>query len=136
VTITVQGEPHALEPGDLVVVRHARGDLVVESDGEVVAALDPALTDALKAEGLAREVVSRVQRLRKDAGFSVSDRIALWVAGDEVVRQAVERHRGYISRETLAGTLTWAEAGAADGLFVQDVDLDGFTARIAVRRGG
>ena len=135
VTITVNGEPRALEPGDLVAVRHARGDLVVESDGEVVAALDPALTEELKAEGLAREVVSRVQRLRRDAGFDVSDRIALWVVGDEAVRQAVERHRGYISGETLAGSLTWADAGGqADDLFAQDVDLDGFKARIAVRR--
>jgi isoleucyl-tRNA synthetase len=137
VTITVQGAEHALEPGDLTAVRHARGDLVVESDGAVVAALDPALTDVLKAEGLAREVVSRVQRMRKDAGLSVSDRIALTVAGDEPVRRAVEQHHGYISGETLAASLAWADAGGpAEGLFVQDVELDGFKARIAVRRAG
>ncbi len=132
VEITVQGATHPLEPDDLVVHRHARGDVVVESDGEVVAALDATLTDDLKREGLAREVVSRVQRMRKDAGYQVGDRIHLWVDGDEAVRQAVLAHTGYISGETLALALAVGEAPAAD--LVQDVDLDGMRARLAVRR--
>ncbi len=132
VEITVQGALHPLAPDDLVVHRHARGDMVVESDGEVVAALDPALTDELRREGLAREVVSRVQRMRKDAGYQVGDRIHLWVDGDERVRQAVLAHTGYISGETLALALAVGEAPTAD--LVQDVELDGMRARLAVRR--
>ena len=135
VTITVQGETHVLQPDDLVVHRHSRGDVVVETDGEVFAGIDPAITDDLRQEGLAREVVSRVQRLRRDAGYRVSDRIELWVGGDEPVRKAAERHAEYIAGETLA--LAVAVAGpvpAAD--LVQELDLDGVTARIAVRRVG
>jgi isoleucyl-tRNA synthetase len=135
VTIAVQGEKHVLQPDDLVVHRHSRGDVVVETDGEVFAGIDPAITDDLRQEGLAREVVSRVQRLRRDAGYRVSDRIELWVGGDEPVRKAAERHAEYIAGETLA--LAVAVAGpvpAAD--LVQELDLDGFTARIAVRRVG
>ena len=135
VTIAVQGETHVLQPDDLVVHRHSRGDVVVETDGEVFAGIDPAITDDLRQEGLAREVVSRVQRLRRDAGYRVSDRIELWVGGDEPVRKAAERHAEYIAGETLA--LAVAVAGpvpAAD--LVQELDLDGFTARIAVRRVG
>jgi len=131
----VQGETHVLQPDDLVVHRHSRGDVVVETDGEVFAGIDPAITDDLRQEGLAREVVSRVQRLRRDAGYRVSDRIELWVGGDEPVRKAAERHAEYIAGETLA--LAVAVAGpvpAAD--LVQELDLDGFTARIAVRRVG
>jgi len=132
VEITAGGERHALTADDLVVHRQARGDVVVESDGEVVAALDPTLTDELKREGLAREVVSRVQRMRRDAGYQVGDRIHLWVDGDEPVRQAVLAHTGYISGETLALALAVGEAPAAD--LVQDVELDGMRARLAVRR--
>jgi isoleucyl-tRNA synthetase len=136
VTITVQGAEVALEPGDLTVARHAKGELVVQSDGEVVAALDPVLTDALRAEGLAREVVSRVQRLRKDTGLAVGDRIALWVHGDAAVMQAAELHRGYISGETLAASLAVGPPAEAGAVVEQTLELDGRTARIALRRTG
>ncbi len=132
VFIELDGERHALEPDDLTVLRHARGDLVVESDGEVVAALDPALTDELRSEGLARELVSRVQRLRRDAGYQVGDRIHLWVDGDPGVVEAAERHRGYISSETLALALAFGNGQGAD--VEQDVDLDGTRAHLALRR--
>jgi isoleucyl-tRNA synthetase len=134
VEIEVGGRRHALEPGDLEVHREARGDVVVESDGALVAAVDPALTEALREEGLAREVVSRVQRLRKDAGYHVTDRIELWVDGDEPVRQAARRHADYIAGETLAQALSEGAAPAAD--LAQDLNLDGHKARIAVRRAG
>ena len=131
--IVVQGVLHAVQPDDLVVQRQARGDVVVETDGEVVAAIDPTLTDDLKQEGLAREVVSRVQRLRRDAGFRVTDRIELWVDGDETVRAAVARHAEYIAGETLARRVA-VEAAPPSSDLVQDVDLDGCRARLGVRR--
>ncbi|MBI1723816.1 MAG: isoleucine--tRNA ligase [Gemmatimonadetes bacterium] len=135
VEIAVQGALHPLQPDDLVLHRQARGDVVVETDGEVVAAIDPTLTDELRQEGLAREVVSRVQRLRRDAGYQVTDRIELWVDGDEAVRAAARRHAEYIAGETLAREVVVEAAGPAADL-VQQVDLDGFTARLAVRRAG
>jgi isoleucyl-tRNA synthetase len=132
VEIEVAGARYALEPGDLVVHRHAKGDLVVQTDGEVVAALDPALTDELRREGLAREIVSRVQRMRRDAGYRVTDRIHLWVDGDEAVRQAALAHRSYISEETLALALEVSAAGSDAP--EQVVDLDGRQARIGIRK--
>ncbi|MFI5213299.1 MAG: DUF5915 domain-containing protein, partial [Gemmatimonadales bacterium] len=132
IEITVGGATHRLEKDDLVVHRHAKGDLVVQTDGEVVAALDPVLTEELKREGIARELVSRVQRMRRDAGYQVTDRIHLWVDGDEPVRQAALAHRSYISSETLALDLALSPAQAADQQ--QEVDLDGVKARIAVRK--
>jgi isoleucyl-tRNA synthetase len=135
VAIEVQGVVHQLQSDDLTVHRHARGAMVVRSDGPVVAAIDPALNDELRQEGLAREMVSRLQRLRRDAGYRVSDRIEVWVGGDAPVVQAVRRHAEYIAGETLARRLTVADdAPAAD--LVQQVDLDGVTARLAVRRAG
>jgi isoleucyl-tRNA synthetase len=135
VTIEVRGGREHLQPDELTVHRHARGDVIVRSDGEVVAALDPALTEALRQEGLAREVVSRVQRMRRDAGYRVSDRIELVVGGEAAVQEAARRHAGYIAGETLARTLTVGDGAPAADL-VQEVDLDGLRARLAVRRAG
>ena len=135
VTIEVGGERHALQPDDVTVHRQARGDVVVRADGGVVAAVDPALTDELRQEGLAREVVSRVQRLRREAGFQVTDRIELWVGGDRDVEEATRRHAGYIAEETLARALTvGAPAAPAAADLAQEVELDGLRARVAVRR--
>jgi isoleucyl-tRNA synthetase len=135
VTVEVAGERQALLPGDLVVHRRARGDLVVRADGGVVAALDPALTEELRQEGLAREVVSRVQRLRREAGYQVTDRIELWVGGDEAVEQATRRHAEYIAGETLARALTVGPPAPGADL-EQEIELDGVRARVAVRRAG
>lgn len=135
VSIEVRGGREQLQPDDLTVQRQARGDMIVRSDGEVVAALDPALTDALRQEGLAREVVSRVQRMRRDAGYRVSDRIELSVGGDPQVQEATRRHADYIAGETLARALTVGDGALAADL-VQEVVLDGLRARLAVRRAG
>jgi isoleucyl-tRNA synthetase len=129
----VQGTPYLLQPQEVILQRHARGEFVVESDGEVVAALDPALTDDLRQEGLAREVVSRIQRMRKDAGYQVADRIRLWVDGDPPVLAATRRHADYISGETLATRLTEGPAETSADL-VQAVELDGVRATLAVQR--
>ena len=133
VEIVVEGTAARLEAEDLVVHRQARGDVVVRADGVVVAAIDPALTEELRQEGLAREIVSRVQRLRRDAGYQVSDRIELWITGDPAVVAAAERHAGSIAGETLARQVrTATPEGDAD--LAQDVELDGLRARLAVRR--
>jgi isoleucyl-tRNA synthetase len=137
VEITVQGTAHALEPGDLKIKRHAKGDLVVVADGEMIAAIDPAVNDELKDEGLAREIVSRVQRLRKDAGYNIADRIHLWVDGDAPVVNAARRHADYIAGETLAvGVHVANGVPTPPADLTQDFELDGIAARIAVRRAG
>ena len=133
VHIVVQGTPTVLQAEEVILLRQARGEFVVESDGEVVAALDPALTDDLRQEGLAREVVSRIQRMRRDAGYQVADRIRLWVDGDPPVLAAARRHADYISGETLATRLTEGPADVVTDL-VQAVDLDGVRATLAIQR--
>jgi isoleucyl-tRNA synthetase len=82
VYITVDGETHALAAEEVTIIHRAAGDLVVAEEGGYFAAIDPTVTAELRQEGLARELVSRVQRLRKESGFAVSDRIALSIWGD------------------------------------------------------
>jgi isoleucyl-tRNA synthetase len=143
VAISVEGESHQLQPDDLAIVRRAAGDLVVEEEGGYFAALDPAVSPALRAEGLARELVSRIQRARKEAGLAVSDRIDLWVAGGEAgteggtgeIESVVREYQDYISGEVLAESLTAGRPALPDACnAVQALDLDGVAAVIAIKR--
>ena len=134
VEIALDGQSQLLQEGDLEVAQEASGDLVVKSEGRVTVALDPALDDELRAEGLARELVNRIQRLRKDAGLEITDRIELLLGGPEAVREAAATHRTFIAGETLALSVTTGDGAVVDAYpHVRDVDLDGMPARIALR---
>jgi isoleucyl-tRNA synthetase len=82
----------------------------IASEGNMTAAVDVRLTDDLVLEGLARELVNRIQNMRKEADFQVTDRIVLDLSGPEKVMEAFERHRAYILDETL--TLEVTRTGA------------------------
>jgi isoleucyl-tRNA synthetase len=96
-------------------------------ENNVFVILETAISDELMLEGLARELVSKVQQMRKAADFNVTDRIAIAYAGDADVDRAVEAFRGYISRETLADSIT----SGADG---DKVDLNGHKTALKVTR--
>jgi isoleucyl-tRNA synthetase len=132
--VTVDGETHALDQEDVTIIRRASGALVVEEDGGFFAAIDPTVTLELKREGHAREVISRVQRMRKEAGLAVSDRIALTVAGTDDVRAVIEAHGDWIAAEVLATELV--TNGELTGRYdaTQELDLDGAVARVAFTR--
>jgi len=126
------GEVEVL-PGEVQVLREVVSDWVVQSQGPFVVAIDPALTEDLRAEGLAREVVNRVQRLRKDAGLAYTDRIALAVDGPPALLAAVRDHAEFIRGETLARELaTGAWPEGADRR--EEVHIDGTPVRLAVTR--
>ena len=100
--IRVGGAWHEVGAEELTVEEEAKGDWVVRGEGRCTIGLDPTVGEALRREGLARELVNRIQRLRRDSGLAVSDRIRLGIAGGEAVRTAALEHQGVIARETLA----------------------------------
>jgi len=140
--------PVTLEAGDLEVVsegvegRIVRQETATDAGGivrTVTVALDTTLDDALRAEGFQREFVNRVQGLRKDAGFDVSDRIAIEFAAPEAVGPFIlageglsELFAGPVRAETLSGSLALADAPT--GEHVADVEIGGATLTVAVRR--
>ena len=100
----------------------------VATDGELTVALDVNVTPELAREGLARELISRIQNLRKDTGLDVTDRIDLRVVASAPVREAVADYRDYIMEETLADSLAFAEE-----LDAETFDLPGDqTAKVAL----
>jgi isoleucyl-tRNA synthetase len=145
VTIDVAGVGRLIAPEDVAIIRRASGAAVVQEHGGYGVALDPTISPELRAEGLAREVVSRVQRLRKEAQLAVSDRIVLAVVGDEEVEAAVAAHRAHIADEVLAvRLLLGAEVGPSlpsggdDAIWTatQVADVDGRSFRLALTKDG
>ncbi|MDX1418749.1 MAG: isoleucine--tRNA ligase [Rubricoccaceae bacterium] len=133
-TLQLNGEAVELGPGDLEIASEGIEGWLVRQEGGVTVALDTALDDALRAEGLAREFINRVQTLRKSAAFDVADRIVVTFKAPDAVAAAVEAHASTIMTETLALTLERAAAGGPTGEAVQTVDLAGTPVTIGVRR--
>ncbi|MEO6879002.1 MAG: DUF5915 domain-containing protein, partial [Gemmatimonadaceae bacterium] len=131
--VSVEGESHEMGPDDLAIVRRASGSLAVQEDAGFFVALDPEVTPELKLEGHAREIVSRVQRMRKESGFAVSDRIELTVAGPAEVQTVVQVHGAWIAAEVLAAELALV-GEASQGRDMHAIDLDGLTAYVAITR--
>ncbi|MCP3992691.1 MAG: hypothetical protein GY724_26715, partial [Actinomycetia bacterium] len=95
---------------DVLVQREPKGDVVIETWEGLIVAFDTELTPELVAEGLCREVVSRVQRLRKDSGLEVTDRIALSVGtASAELRDAIASNEAWIASEVLATSVTVSE---------------------------
>ena len=134
VAVTVNGETHELDAGDLQIVRRAAGDLSVAGSGAYLVAIDKTVTPELRQEGLVRELISRVQRMRKDAGLAVSDRIRLGVAGDSEIEAAVRQHREWIADEVLAREVAVGGDFAGNHTAMQTADLDGLPVRVAITR--
>jgi isoleucyl-tRNA synthetase len=120
-------------PEDVTVTRDVASAWVVQADGPYVVALDPVLTPDLIEEGLAREVVNRVQRLRKDADFEYTTRIDLSVSGAPDVVAAVEAFQGYVMGETLARRLLLGSL-LEDADITREVDIEGRAATLGLRR--
>ena len=134
------GEPVALdgftlEPQEVLVnVEEMPGLAVaVEGGGGLVVALDTTLTPELEEEGLAREMVHRVQSIRREAGLEIDDRIVTHVMGaNDRLRRALELHGDYIQQETLSRELV-LDTPATDAYSVEQV-VEGVTITLSIKR--
>jgi isoleucyl-tRNA synthetase len=134
--VSVGNESRELGAEDLTVVRRASGELVVKEEAGYFAALDPIVTRELRLEGLARELVSRIQRLRKEMGFAVSDRITLTVAAGTEIQEAVRVFQKWIADEVLAKRVSFSETTFQDTDATRTFDLDGQKVQVALERVG
>jgi isoleucyl-tRNA synthetase len=132
--VTVDGETHGLDLDDLTIVHRATGSLVVQEHHGFFAAIDPTITPELRREGMARELISRVQRMRKESGLAVSDRIRLSVSADVPVLEAVAEHRVWIAEEVLATEIVIGGELHGNTLARQSVDIDGIRADLALTK--
>ena len=110
VTFEVDGTPVTLAEQDVLTEPTQKPGFVAQQDGGVTVVLDTNLTDALIQEGYAREVVSKLQNMRKDAGFEVTDRIDVRYTCSDRLDAAIQAGAEMIQRGTLAVTLARGEA--------------------------
>jgi isoleucyl-tRNA synthetase len=102
----------------------------VTSQDDLTVALDMTITDELMQEGLAREIVNRVQNLRKTGGFEVTDRIELLIENNEKIDAAVEKFGDYICTETLA---TITKVDALDGVEAEEL-VEGINVKLMIKK--
>jgi isoleucyl-tRNA synthetase len=117
-TFVVDGQSLTIEPADLLVESAAAEGFACAEEAGYLVGLDTRLDDALRREGLARELVRAVQDARKQAGLDVADRIVLHVEGDAAVEAALTEHRDYLMSETLASA--WRMPGAGEFVAAQE----------------
>ena len=127
--VSLGGEPFVLTAEDVVVEREVLRGLVAATAGEITIALDTSLDEALLLEGLARELVNKVNTFRRDQGFAVTDRILIELEPTARLKTSVQLHKDYICNETLASSLSFVET--CEG---EQIDLNGETTILKIIR--
>lgn len=120
VGITIEGETLAITPDLVKLTSRAKAGAELATDGNVTVLLDTQITEALKREGFARELVSAIQKLRKNADFEVTTRIRLVAAKEPTLLAALEVHQAYVCNETLCQSIE-----LKDALEVAPTDVEG-----------
>lgn len=105
----------------------------VATEGHMTIALDINVTNELKLEGIAREFINKIQNLRKDSNFEVTDRIKIVIEKNEAFNNAIENHREYICVQTLAESLTLVESINSEAASEVEIDKD-VTAKIEIEK--
>ena len=112
-SIEVEGKNVELTIDKIIVDRLEKANLKVVNDGTLTVALDSEITEELKLEGYVRDLVRGIQNLRKETGLAVTDRINLALSGCEELNKAFTNFADYISNETLADNIEWADKDAS-----------------------
>ncbi|NIN01058.1 MAG: isoleucine--tRNA ligase [candidate division Zixibacteria bacterium] len=129
--IELDGTSLELKPEDMEILEKEKEGWVVESGNDYRVALSTVLTEGLRDEGFARELVNKVQNMRKAAGFEVMDRIKTNIKTTPRLNQAIEAFEGYIKKETLSFELSLSKD---KGERVEEWDINGEKAVISIKR--
>ncbi len=132
-TVLDMGEEKiTVTPADFEITSEDMPGWLVASEGKLTVALDITVTEELRAEGVARELINRIQNIRKDSGFEVTDKIRVQIEDKPVVADAIAKYAEYIASQTLAVEV--AAAAKPSGAVVADSDVDEEPLQIAVTR--
>ncbi|MEJ2756931.1 MAG: class I tRNA ligase family protein [Anaerolineales bacterium] len=134
VEIMLDGNAVEIAPEEILVEVNAAEDLAVVTEKGITVAMDTVITKALRLEGLAREFVRRVQDLRKQADFNISDRIEVYYQASEGLTEAVETHRDYVMNEVLALLLETGEAPEGAYTTEEAIQLEGETLQLGIKQ--
>ena len=129
ITLQVEGVDALIELADVEIFSEDVPGWTVANEGALTVALDVEVTDALRREGIAREIIKKIQAMRKDSGLEITDRIAVSVSMNAGSDEAVNEFKEYIANQVLADSIELCESVAGE-----DVELDGYTLNIAIEK--
>ena len=130
--LTVEGVEFVTTPADFDITSEDMPGWLVASEGKLTVALDITITDELRREGVARELVNRIQNIRKESGFEVTDKISVEIEATDLTTPAVESFADYIAQQTLAVDVK--AVATPNGTVVVDSDIDEAPLKIAVTK--
>lgn len=135
ITIDVNGSPVTIDAADVDIISEDIPGWLVANEGALTIALDVTVTPELRREGLAREIVNRIQNIRKSRGYDITDRISLTFEPSGDNDEAIREHTDYISRQVLASSLDIAPVDTTDSLVEQlSIDDVNLNVRIVLNR--
>jgi len=132
--ININGQQIVLTTEDVEIISEDIPGWQVANDGKLTVALDITVSDELRYEGVAREFVNRIQNIRKENGFDVTDKITVLIEDHEFVREAVKRHASYIASQTLATTVDLVNSFSGNN--IREVEIDEVVVRVVVTKNG
>ena len=127
-TLDLNGTPAEIEAGEVEIFSEDIPGWVVANEGTLTVALDTVVTDELRREGIARELVSKIQNIRKGSGFEITDKINVTVAKNDSTNDAINEYNDYICNQVLANSLQIVDE-VADAT---TLEFDGFTLDVNV----
>jgi isoleucyl-tRNA synthetase len=132
ITLDIEGSQIRVTGDDVEIYEEIKeANLVLERDGNILIALDTSMTPELEMEGIAREFINRIQNLRKEAGYEVTDRIIISYKAPEKIHNAISELVDYIMTETLALEVL---PSIDEGEIKKDLKIDDMSMRVSLRR--
>ncbi len=128
VNLDVEGQKVTVELADVEIINEDIPGLLVANDGNLTVALDVKLTEELRREGLSRELINRIQNLRKETGLEITDRINVTISPNAKMQEAVEGYGDNVCNQVLADSISFAEN---DG---KDTEFDDFKLNISIQK--
>ncbi|EGK02064.1 isoleucine--tRNA ligase [Dysgonomonas gadei] len=126
-TFDVEGQAATIELADAEIISEDIPGWLVANAGKLTVALDVTITEDLRKEGIARELVNRIQNIRKSSGFDITDRINIKISDQEQIRSTVSEYKTYIASQVLADNI---ELGNVEN--GQEIDMDDYILQVSV----
>jgi len=130
--LVIEGQDVEITLDDVEIISEDIPGWQVANEGRLTVALDITVTDELRYEGIAREFVNRIQNIRKESGFDVTDKISVLIEDHVLVKEAVKRHSSYIGSQTLATSIKLVQSLNSDN--IREIEIDEIKVLIAVER--
>ena len=131
-TFDIAGQQAVVTTDDVEIISEDIPGWLVANEGSLTTALDITVTEELKREGYARELVNRIQNIRKSKDFEITDKINVKISSDEHTDAAIEEYNEYISKQVLANSITISAIEAGDDVI--ELDMDEFKLNVIINK--